>query len=92
MVIGDTVICSITVKNSTGTLVDPATSMTITIKNAFGVSVVSAQAMTKSSTGTYSYSWDSSGISVGGIYDVTYIANDGGVYSYGEDIFYLGTA
>ena len=77
-----------------GTLVDPANSMKITIKDAFGTSAVSSQDMshdTPAVDGVYHYNWDSRSITVGGIYNVTYVANDSGIYSYGEDIFYLGT-
>ncbi|MCK9524504.1 MAG: hypothetical protein M0R49_01060 [Limnochordia bacterium] len=74
--IGETVIASITVKNSSDTLVDPATSMKIEVigPNTY-VPVLAATAMTKDSTGTYHYDIQTSGYTKG-TYTIHYISTD----------------
>ncbi len=73
---GETVICSCTVKNSSGTLVDPSTSMKITIKDLLNTVMVNDQSMTKDSAGTYHYDWGTSASIGKGIYSVYYKATD----------------
>lgn len=77
--IGETVICSVEVKNSAGTLVDPATSMKIGIdqtKPALASIIADTTDMTKDSTGKYHYDFQSSSTTKGD-YRVTYKATDG---------------
>ena len=76
--IGETVICSIEVRNAAGTLVDPSTSMQIAIdwiKPNFG-NIITATNMTKDSTGKYHYDFASAGKQAGS-YQVIYTATDG---------------
>ncbi len=82
---GETVICSCTVKNSSGTLADPSTSMKITI-DLVGVNsvVVNDVAMTKDSTGTYHYDYLST---MRGQFSVKFKATDGARISIGADTF-----
>jgi uncharacterized protein YfaS (alpha-2-macroglobulin family) len=84
---GETVICSITVVDSSGNLQDVATSMTITITNPAGSAVVSAIAMTNDGTGLYHYDYQT-GTSLG-IYNVKYIATDGSRITMSRDTFRL---
>ena len=74
--VGETVICSVTVTNPSGTLVDPATSMTIAIKSTNGATILAATAMTKDSVGKYHYDYPSTG-ETPGTYTITYTATDG---------------
>lgn len=74
--IGETVICSVEVKNDAGTLVDPATSMKITITDKNKAVVVNAVTMTKDSTGKYHYDCQTTGY-IDGKYEVSYKATDG---------------
>ncbi len=88
--IGETVICSITVKNSAGTLVDPATSMNIVVTQltpVYGTKVTST-AMTKDSTGTYHYDCQTAGYTQGQ-YETEYIATDGSRITRTKDTFTL---
>jgi len=85
--VGETVICSITVKDSDGNLSDPATSMNIQIQGPGGVAV-SSTAMTKDSTGTYHYDFNTSGQGAGD-YTITYTATDGTRVSIQTDTFHL---
>lgn len=71
---GETVICSITVKNSSGALVNPATSMQITILQGTLV-ILATTSMTNDGTGLYHYDYTPSSA---GTYDLTYIATDSG--------------
>ena len=81
---GETVICSVTVKNSSGTLVDPTTSMKITITHQNSTVEVNEQAMTKDSTGTYHYDWATTSATTRGPYIIKYIATDGSRVSIGR--------
>lgn len=77
--IGETVICSVEVRNSAGTLVDPATSMKIGIDQTHPIfrSIIAISTdMTKDSTGKYHYDFDSSTATTGN-YKVIYKATDG---------------
>ena len=74
--IGETVICSVEVKNDAGTLVDPATSMTITITDKLGAVKANAVAMTKDAVGKYHYDAQTAGW-IAGKCDVVYTATDG---------------
>ncbi len=74
---GETVICSCTVKNSAGVLVDPSLSMNITIKDKTGGAVVDNDEMLKDSTGNYHYDWQTTALSLPGVYSIFYIATDG---------------
>ena len=76
--IGETVICSVEVKNDAGTLVDPSTSMQIAIDwiSPNFSNIITATNMTKDSTGKYHYDFATAG-KQGGTYRVAYIATDG---------------
>ena len=71
---GETAICSCTVRNSSGTLVNPGTSMTITISRS-GVVLVDNQAMINDSVWQYHYDYDTTAKPVA-VYDVLYKAVD----------------
>ncbi len=86
-----TAICSVTTKNNSGTLTDPATSMKITIYNPRNNIQVSAAAMTKDSTGTYHYDYTPSSNAVTGTYKVTYTATNGTRVSSLDDTFMVTT-
>jgi len=74
--IGETVICSIEVKDDVGAYKDPATSMKITITDKFSVVKVSSVDMTKDSTGKYHYDCQTADY-IDGKYNVRYTATDG---------------
>ena len=86
--LGETVICSITVKDSSDALQDPATSMEITITDAQGTVKIDSVAMTKDSTGTYNYDDDTSA-EAAGVYSIKYTATDGSRVSIQGDSFSL---
>jgi len=73
--IGETVICSIEIRDTDESLSDPATSTTCTIKDPKGATVVNAGAMTNSSTGKYYRDYTIA--SGAGEYRVYYTATDG---------------
>jgi uncharacterized protein YfaS (alpha-2-macroglobulin family) len=75
--LGETVICSVEVRNAAGTLVDPATSMKITITDNKNGTEVDDQAMTKDETGKYHYDWQTNTITAGGVYYILYTATNG---------------
>ena len=87
---GETVICSVTVKNASGTLQDPATSMNIVINRTYpnGAEVVASTAMTKDSIGTYHYDFATVG-QVKGDYEAVYTATDGTRITIEKDTFTL---
>ncbi len=78
--IGETVICSITVKDIGGAYQDPITSMKITITNPSGVVVINGVAMTggvgSDGVGLFHYDYDSSNAGYGK-YNIKYVAVDG---------------
>ncbi len=84
---GETVICSCTVKNSIGALVDSSTSLKITIINSQKQTIVDNQDMAKDSTGTYHYDYSLSDTAPIGIYLVRYKATDGSRVSMTKDTF-----
>lgn len=88
--VGETVICSITVKDSSGTAQDPATSMNIVIKRrATGATVVASVAMTDDAgDGAYHYDCATSGFDTGD-YDIIYTATDGTRVTIQTDSFHL---
>uniref|UniRef100_A0A6M3J8Y1 Uncharacterized protein n=1 Tax=viral metagenome TaxID=1070528 RepID=A0A6M3J8Y1_9ZZZZ len=89
--IGETIICSITVKDSAGALQDPATSMNIVINRVppnYVANIVSSTAMTKDSTGTYHYDFASAGKD-NGKYEAVYTATDGTRITIEKDTFEL---
>jgi len=83
--VGETVICSIEVRDADGDLADPATSMKITITNNQNGIEVDAQAMTKDSTGLYHYDWTSAATAPLGVYYIIYTATDGTRVSIAKD-------
>lgn len=82
--IGETVICSIVIDEE-GVLTDPSTSTKITITDSQKSIKVNDQAMAKDSTGKYHYDWDTSSLSLAGIYTISYKAIDTGRVSIEED-------
>ena len=73
--IGETVICSVEIKDDAGAYKDPATSMKITITDKFNVIKVNAVDMTPDSTGKYHYDCQTAGY-IDGKYQVAYTATD----------------
>ena len=88
--IGETVICSITVKDADGTLQDAATSMNILIEQITPqfLSFQTSTAMSNDSTGTYHYDLATSTAARGG-YLITYTATDGARITIEPDTFTL---
>jgi uncharacterized protein YfaS (alpha-2-macroglobulin family) len=85
----ETVICSITVKDDSDVLKDPATSMEIDITGPTGASVVSATAMTPDSEGIFHYDYVPAADAALGIYKVKYTATDGTRVTIQNDSFVL---
>ena len=83
--VGETVICSIEVRDADGNLADPSTSMKITITDNKNGTEVNDQAMSKDGTGLYHYDWNTSADSILGIYYVVYTATDGSRVSIKKD-------
>lgn len=86
--IGETVICSIEVKNAAGALVSPDTSMTITISDPDETTDVEPTAMTPNGTGEYHYDYQTTG-KVEGKYTILYKATDGTRITIQTDSFRL---
>ncbi len=89
--VGETVICSITVKDSSGTAQDPITSMKITINrtNPNWANVLAATAMTDDAgVGAYHYDYSTSSAQVGE-YEIIYTAVDGTRTTIQKDTFIL---
>lgn len=87
--IGETVVCEIEVKDSDGTLTNPADSMTISIYDPQNTAVVTDGNMTKDSTGCYHYDYLSASTALHGEYRVRYTADDGTRITIGIDTFRL---
>ena len=73
---GETIICSVEVKDDAGADKDPATSMKITITDKNYVIKVDNVSMTKDATGKYHYDFQTAGC-IDGKYEVAYKATDG---------------
>ena len=88
--IGETIICSVEVKNDAGTLVDPATSMNIVIDQITPqyANKVTSTGMTQDSTGKYHYDCQTASYLPGG-YTITYTATDGTRITIKKDTFAL---
>ncbi len=77
--LGETVVCSITVKDADGALQNAATSMSIVIDRLspnYAASVVASTAMTNDDTGLYHYDFSTSSANAG-LYRINYTAVDG---------------
>ncbi len=88
--IGETIICSITVRDADAALKDVSISMNIDIEQItpqYAILITSA-AMTKDGTGTYHYDFATSS-AVYGRYKITYTATDGSRISCETDTFTL---
>ena len=88
--IGETVICSIEVKDDAGAYKDPATSMQISIFDPINNAVVDNQAMTKDAVGKYHYDYTSPSTVRAGKYTVKFVATDGTRITINKDSFNLG--
>ena len=86
---GETVICSLEVKDSAGAYQDPATSMNIVIANPAGATAVTSTAMTKDAVGKYHYDYTSPAAATLGKYIITYTATDGTRVTIEKDNFVL---
>ena len=86
--IGETIICSIEVRDDEGVLKDPATSMDIEILSENSVTIIASTAMTKDAVGKYHYDYDSANAVAGG-YKVIYTATDGTRKTIEKDTFRL---
>lgn len=84
---GETIICSVEVKNAAGTYIDPATSMKITILDPLGVKQVDDQSMTKDDVGKYHRDWTSSATASLGTYKSQFKATDGSRISREDETF-----
>ena len=86
--IGETVICSVEVKDDAGAYKDPATSMKITITDKNYVVKVNNADMTKDAVGKYHYDCQTAGY-IDGKYEVAYKATDGTRITILKDYFNL---
>ena len=77
--IGETVICSLEVKDDAGAYFDPATSMNIVINRLIPfAAIITSTAMSKDSTGKYHYDFQTSSSEISkGKYQAIYTATDG---------------
>ncbi len=86
----ETIVCSITVTNSSGVSTDPDTSMKIVITGPTGLSVVASTAMTNDAgTGLYHYDYQPAADALLGRYKVQYTAIDGTRTTIQNDWFVL---
>ena len=86
--VGETVICSVEVKDDAGAYKDPATSMKITITDKNYVVKVNNADMTKDATGKYHYDFQTAGY-IDGKYEVSYKATDGTRITIEKEFFTL---
>lgn len=86
--VGETVICSIEVRNSSGSLKSP-TTMQIKITDPDNTTVVTTQVMQNDSTGLYHHDYTSSSSAITGEYNVTYTATDSSRITIQKDEFRL---
>ncbi len=89
--IGNTLICSVTVRDSVGVLKDPGTSMSISvirITPGYAVLLQPAAMVDDAGDGAYHYDYDTSSL-VAGNYEVNYIAVDSGRTVKEKDTFSL---
>ena len=86
--IGETVICSVEVKNAAGKLVDPTTSMTISIKDPDGTEDLAPVGMNNDDEGEYHYDYQTTGKATGK-YTAIYTATNGTRITVGTDSFRL---
>ena len=86
--IGETTICSVEVKDTTGTYKDPQTSMKITITDRNYVVKVNDADMTKDAVGKYHYDFQTVGC-IDGKYEVEYKATDGARITIQKETFIL---
>lgn len=87
--IGETVICSVVVKDADGNGQDPVTSMKITIRDSKRTVHVDGVAMTPDTgDGVYHYDFASAGVRPG-TYTIKYVATDGPRITIEEDTFIL---
>jgi len=87
--IGETIICSIEIRDAAGVLTDPATSIKITIEDPDGDKVVNDVAMTNDGVGLDHYDYTSAGTVEVGTYTIWYIAIDGARITTQKDSFEL---
>ena len=87
--LGETVVCSITVKDEDGTLQDTATSMEIQITDPGHTVSQAYTAMSNDSTGLYHYDYATASLTLKGKYRVDYKATDGSRISIQPDFFEL---
>ena len=86
--IGETIICSIEIRNAAGALVDPATSTTVIILNPDGAEVLNV-AMDNDGLGLFHKDYTSAATVQVGTYTVWYIAVDGTRITKQKDTFEL---
>ena len=86
--IGETIICSVDVKDDAGAYKDPATSMKIVVARTKPnyIVVVASTDMTKDSVGKYHYDFQTS-TAIAGSYEATYTATDGSRITIEKDTF-----
>ena len=88
--LGETIICSVEVRNDAGTLIDPATSTKITITDSSNTIVVNNQSMgTPDAVGKYHYDYNPAVTGGLGKYSVKYIVTDGTRITIAKDTFEL---
>jgi len=86
--IGETVICSVEVKDDDGAYKGPTTSMKITITNQKGTVVADGLGMTEDATGKYHYDYQTADCERGK-YTAIYKATDGTRITIEKDTFTL---
>ena len=87
--IGETVICSITLRDASGSLQDAVTSMTIVINRLHPTTeIIASTAMDNDSTGTYHYDFASASNDAAD-YEAVYTATDGTRITIAKDGFKL---
>jgi len=69
---GETVVCSLTVRDTSGDLADPDTSIQVRITDGRGVVLVPFTDMTNDSTGRYHYDFGSTAAHAVGLYAIRY--------------------
>ena len=74
---GETIVCSVEVRDENNVLKDPVTSMKVRISDPSTAEVVAETAMTKDSTGKYHYDYQCAANALLGTYKVIFTATDG---------------
>ena len=86
---GESVVCSLKTRNTSGDLVNPDTSIRITVTDGSGINLVTSADMTNDGTGLYHFDFNSTTAHRVGRYRVRYVTVDAGRTTVVDEYFEL---